>query len=85
VRSDDFWLTRIRDNRMRGLLAELADAINDCEDAELLHLLKGSLRLGLANAAALKEDELRNARPTRKEPGRRSQAGRRGSSRCVRL
>lgn len=45
---------------MRGILAELAEAIGDCDDADLLHLLKGTLRLGLANQAALREDRLRN-------------------------
>ena len=65
MKGDDFWLTRIRDNRVRGLLSELAEAINDCDDPDLLHLLKGSLRLGLANHAALKEDELRNANARR--------------------
>jgi hypothetical protein len=61
VKPDDFWLTRIRDNRVRGLVSELADAIADCDDADLLHLLKGTLRLGLANQAALREDEIRHA------------------------
>jgi hypothetical protein len=53
---------------MRGLVAELADAINDCDDAELLHLLRGTLKLGLANFAALKEDELRDAERKRLLP-----------------
>ena len=61
VRADDFWLTRIRDNRVRGLLAELAEAISACDDADLLHLIKGSLRLGLVNQAAAREQELRDA------------------------
>lgn len=65
MKADDFWLTRIRDNRVRGLLAELAEAINDCDDPDVLHLLKGSLKLGLANHAALREDELRNAQRQR--------------------
>lgn len=65
MRADDFWVTRIRDNRMRGLFAELAEAIEACDDADLLHLVRSSLRLGLATQAALKEDELRNAKPGR--------------------
>lgn len=64
--ADDFWLTRIRDNRVRGLLAELAEAISECDDPDLLHLLKGSLKLGLANQAALREDELRHEHHQRK-------------------
>jgi hypothetical protein len=70
VRGDDFWIARIRDNRVRGLVAELAEAINDCEDPDLLHLLRGSLRLGLANHAALREDAIRNAKPTSQKPRR---------------
>lgn len=65
MRPDDFWLTRIRDNRVRGLLAELAVAIDACDDADLLHFVRSSLRLGLANQAALREDELRNVKSGR--------------------
>lgn len=66
VRPDDYWLTRIKDNRLRGLMAELAEAINDCDSADLAYLVKGSLRLGLLNLAARKEQELRDAERKRK-------------------
>lgn len=62
MRSDDFWLTRIRDNRMRGLLSELAEAIQDSDSPEALHCVASSLRLGLVNLATRREQELRNER-----------------------
>lgn len=70
MKGDDFWIARIRDNRVRGLIAELAEAISDCDDPDLLHLVRGTLRLGLANQAALREDTLRNAKPARKKSSR---------------
>lgn len=57
---DRFWIDRIKDNRLRGLVSELADAIADCDNPDTLYLLKSSLKLGLSNAAALREDEIRN-------------------------
>lgn len=66
MRADDFWLTRIRDNRVRGLVAELADAIQAADDPDLLHLLAGSLRLGLVNLATHREREIRDADRKRK-------------------
>ena len=62
VKRDDFWLTRIQDNRMRGLLSELAEAIQDSDDPDALHLVASSLRLGLVNLARNREQELRNER-----------------------
>ena len=78
MKPDDFWLTRIRDNRVRGLLAELAEAIRDCDDPDLLHLLKGWLKLGLANQAALREDELRHEHRKRAMPALSRRASRLG-------
>lgn len=73
---DRFWIDRIKDNRVRGLVSELADAIADCDDPEILYLLKSSLKFGLANAAALREDEIRGeqrkrALPSLRKPTRR--------------
>ena len=62
MKIDDFWLTRIRDNRMRGLLSELAEAIQDSDNPDALHLVASSLRLGLVNLASRRESELRNER-----------------------
>ncbi len=60
MRRNDFWLTRIHDNRMRGLLSELAEAIQDSDDPDVLHIVASSLRLGLVNLASRRESELRN-------------------------
>jgi hypothetical protein len=65
---DDYWITRIWDNRVRGLVAELSEAIADCEDADLLHSLRATLRLGLINQASSREESLRNANRKRKLP-----------------
>lgn len=62
VKRDDFWLTRIQDNRMRGLLSELAEAIQDSENPDALNVVASSLRLGLVNLARNREQELRNER-----------------------
>lgn len=62
MRRDDYWLTRIQDNRMRGLLSELAEAIQDSDNPDTLHLVASSLRLGLVNLASRRENEIRNER-----------------------
>ena len=59
MEADDFWVARFRDNRVRGLLNELREAIAECEDPETLHKLRGSLGVGMANFAATRERELR--------------------------
>lgn len=59
MEADDFWLTRIRDNRVRGLLNELREAIVECEDAELVYKLRSTLGIGFTNFAARRERELR--------------------------
>lgn len=75
---DRFWIDRIKDNRLRGLVSELADAIADCDNPETLYLLKSSLKLGLSNAAALREDEIRNEQRERALPAVRRPARRLG-------
>lgn len=75
---DRFWIDRINDNRLRGLASELADAIEDCDDPDLLNVLKSSLRLGLANAAALREGEIRDERQKRAMSAVRRSPGRLG-------
>ena len=59
--ADNFWVARLRDNRIKGLASELSDAIADCDDPDLLHQLRTTLRVGLATQAALREDEIRDA------------------------
>lgn len=66
VKRDDFWLTRIQDNRMRGLLSELAEAIQDSDNPEALNVVASSLRLGLVNLAKHREQELRNERESKR-------------------
>ncbi len=59
MEADDFWVARFKDNRVRGLLNELREAIADSQDPETLHKLRGSLGVGFANFAAIRERELR--------------------------
>lgn len=42
---DSFPVGRIKDNRLKGLLRELEEALQDTEDPELLRKLGQSLRL----------------------------------------
>ena len=56
----DWWITRIPDNRVRGLLGELAEAIADCDDPEILYRLRSSLSIGMTNFASRRERELRS-------------------------
>lgn len=56
---DDWWITRFNDNRVIGILRELRDMIEDCEDPEIVHKLRSSLGLGFVNYCAEKERELR--------------------------
>ena len=63
---DDFWLTRIHDNRMRGLLSELAEAIQDSENPALLNRVASSIQKGLVNLAKAREQELRNERESQR-------------------
>jgi hypothetical protein len=66
MRLDDFWLTRIQDNRMRGLLSELAEAIQDSENPALLNMVTSSIQKGLVNLAKAREQELRNERESQR-------------------
>ena len=61
---DDFWVGRLNDNRIKGLLREVEEALEDCNDPDLLHKLIGSFRLGFANLAARRERELRTSMRT---------------------
>jgi hypothetical protein len=56
---DDFWIAHINDNRIRGLLGELSEAIADCEDPDTINRLRSSLGKGFTNFAASRERELR--------------------------
>lgn len=55
-----FWAASLGDNRLSGLLADLWDAIEDCEDPERLHRLHRRLTLGVVNHAKRRESSLRN-------------------------
>lgn len=63
---DEFWNARIKDNRLQGLLRELAEAIADCDDPDTLNAVRTSLKLGHANHAAHREQELRDVDRKRK-------------------
>ncbi len=56
---DDWWITRFKDNRVIGILNELRDLIDDCDDPEIVHKLRGSLGLGFTNFCSEKERQLR--------------------------
>lgn len=62
MRGDDFWIVRIRDNRISGALQELRSAIEGCDDADRLHALSASLRIGFANYARARSDKIRGAK-----------------------
>lgn len=55
----EFWAASLGDNRLSGLLSELWDAIEDCEDPERLYRLHRRLTLGVVNHAKRRENILR--------------------------
>lgn len=55
----DFWAASLGDNRLSGLLAELWDAIEDCDDPNRLYTLHRRLSLGVVNHAKRREAHLR--------------------------
>lgn len=57
--SNDWWITRFKDNRVIGILNELRDTIEDCEDPEIVYKLRGTLGKGFVNFCCQKEDKLR--------------------------
>lgn len=58
----DFWAASLGDNRLSGLVAELWDAIEDCDDPDRLYTLHRRLTLGVVNHAKQREDCLRKVR-----------------------
>lgn len=56
----DFWAASLGDNQLSGLLAELWDAIEDCDDPERLYRLHRRLTLGVVNHAKRRESSLRD-------------------------
>lgn len=56
---NDWWIDRFKDNRIRGILSELRDAIDECENENELHKVRSSLQAGFCNFAARRERELR--------------------------
>lgn len=55
----NFWAGSLGDNRLSGILSDLWDAIDECEDPEKLYKLHRRLTLGFVNHAKGKENELR--------------------------
>lgn len=55
----EFWTSPLGDNRLSGLLAELWQAIDDCDDPDRLYRLHRRLTLGVANYARRREKDLR--------------------------
>lgn len=56
----DFWTAGLGDNRLSGLLTELWEAIEDCDDPDRLWRFHRRLTLGVVNHAKSRESELRN-------------------------
>lgn len=61
----DFWAGSLGDNRLSGLMSELWDAIDDCDDPDRLYKLHRRLTLGIINHAKRREYELRKMRRNR--------------------
>jgi hypothetical protein len=55
-----FWAASLGDNRLSGLMSELWDAIEDCDDPERLYRLHRRLTLGVVNHAKRREGLLRS-------------------------
>ncbi len=55
----DFWAGSLGDNRLSGLVSELWDAIDDCDDPDRLYALHRRLTLGIVNHAKRRENQLR--------------------------
>jgi hypothetical protein len=60
-RDDPLWfaVTRLHDNRMHGMVREVAEFIDDCEDPEALRNISVSLKV-LADSAFSKARRKRN-------------------------
>lgn len=55
----DFWAAPIGDNRLSGLLSELWESIEACDDPERLYAFHRRLTLGIVNHAKQREAFLR--------------------------
>ena len=49
----EFWTTSVGDNRLSGLLTELWQAIDDCDDADRLYRFHRRLTLGIVNLSLI--------------------------------
>jgi hypothetical protein len=56
----EFWAASLGDNRLSGLISELWDAIEDCDDPDRLYRLHRRLTLGVVNHAKRREGKLRS-------------------------
>jgi len=54
-----FWAASLGDNRLSGLISDLWEAIEDCDDPDRLYNLHRRLTLGIVNHAKQREALLR--------------------------
>ena len=55
----DFWIIPFGDNMLSGLLSELWQAIEDCDDPDRLYCFHRRLTAGIVNHAKRREHKLR--------------------------
>ena len=55
----DFWAAQIGDNRLSGLLSEMWEAIEECDDPDRLYIFHRRLTMGIVNHAKRRENILR--------------------------
>lgn len=56
----EFWTASLGDNRLSGLLSELWEAIEECDDPDRLYRFHRRLTAGIVNHAKQRERHLRN-------------------------
>tara|TARA_R110002126_G_scaffold21929_12_gene78799 strand:+ start:873 stop:1058 length:186 start_codon:yes stop_codon:yes gene_type:complete len=54
-----YWIECLEDNQMKGILSDLYDAIEQCDDHKKLETLNSSLALGFSNKIKKKIREIR--------------------------
>jgi len=64
----DFWTASLGDNRLSGLLAELWQAIDDCDDPDRLYRFHRRLTVGIVNHAKRRECKLRYSGQLSRKP-----------------
>jgi hypothetical protein len=56
---EEFWTASLGDNRLSGLLSDMWQAIEECDDPDRLYRLHRRLTLGVVNHAKRRECQLR--------------------------